>query len=35
MAVDKNQPEFLGWLKAVYDEVKDKIAAEELRVLKE
>jgi polar amino acid transport system substrate-binding protein len=35
MAVDKNQPEFLGWMKAVYDEVKDKVSAEELRVLKE
>ena len=30
MAVDKNQPEFLAWLNAVYDEVKDKVAAEEL-----
>ena len=35
MAVDKNQPEFLGWMKAVYDDVKAKISAEELRVLKE
>jgi len=35
MAIDKNQPEFLAWLQAVYDETKDKVAAEELRVLKE
>lgn len=35
MAIDKNQPEFLKWLTAVYAEVKDKVAAEELRVLKE
>jgi polar amino acid transport system substrate-binding protein len=35
MAVDKNQPEFLGWMQAVYDEIKDKVSAEELRVLKE
>jgi polar amino acid transport system substrate-binding protein len=35
LAIDKNQPEFLAWLTAVYDEVKDKVAEEELRVLKE
>jgi polar amino acid transport system substrate-binding protein len=35
MAIDKNQPEFLAWLTAVYNEVKDQAAAEELRVLKE
>jgi len=35
MAVDKNQPEFLSWLSAVYNEVKDKASAEELRILKE
>lgn len=35
MAVDKNQPEFLKWLTAVYDEVKDKASAEELKILKE
>jgi polar amino acid transport system substrate-binding protein len=35
MAVDKNQPEFLAWLTAVYNELKDQAAAEELRVLKE
>jgi len=35
MAIDKNQPEFLAWLRAVLDEVKDKVSAEELRVLKE
>jgi polar amino acid transport system substrate-binding protein len=35
MALDKNQPEFLGWLTAVYQEVKPEIDAEELRVMKE
>lgn len=35
MAVDKNQPEFLAWLSAVYNEVKDKASAEEMRILKE
>jgi polar amino acid transport system substrate-binding protein len=35
MAIDKNQPEFLTWLTAVYNEVKDQAAAEELRVMKE
>jgi len=35
MAIDKNQPEFLAWLTAVEAEMKDKVAAEELRVLKE
>ncbi len=35
MAVDKNQPEFLNWLTAVYNEVKDRASAEELRILKE
>ena len=35
MAIDKNQPEFLAWLQAVYKADKDKISAEELRVLKE
>ena len=35
MAIDKNQPEFLAWLTAVYAQVKDKVSAEELRVLKE
>ena len=34
MAIDKNQPEFLAWLQAVYDAAKDKISAEELRVMK-
>ena len=35
MAVDKNQPEFLNWLTAVYNQVKDQASAEELKVLKE
>ena len=35
MAIDKNQPEFLKWMTAVYALVKDQVAAEELRVLKE
>ena len=35
MAIDKNQPDLLKWMQAVYDADKDKIAAEELRVMKE
>jgi len=35
MAIDKNQPELLTWMTAVYNEVKDQVQAEELRVLKE
>ena len=35
MALDKNQPEFLAWLTAVYLEVKPEIDTEELRVMKE
>ena len=35
MAIDKNQPELLAWMQAVYNADKDKIAAEELRVMKE
>ncbi len=35
MAIDKNQPELLKWMTAVYALVKDQVAAEELRVLKE
>jgi polar amino acid transport system substrate-binding protein len=35
MAVDKNQPEFLNWLTAVHNQVKDQASAEELKVLKE
>jgi polar amino acid transport system substrate-binding protein len=34
MAVDKGDTAFRDWLQAVYEEVKDKAAAEELRVLK-
>jgi hypothetical protein len=34
MAVDKKDAVFRDWLRAVYDEVKDKVTAEELRVLK-
>jgi polar amino acid transport system substrate-binding protein len=35
MAIDKNQPEFLSWLRAVAAQMQDKVSAEELRVLKE
>jgi polar amino acid transport system substrate-binding protein len=34
MAVDKKDTVFRDWLLAVYGEVKDKVSAEELRVLK-
>ena len=34
LAVDKKDPVFLAWLQAVYDEMKDKVTAEELRILK-
>lgn len=34
MAVDKGDPAFLAYLQAVYDEVKDKVTAEELSILK-
>jgi polar amino acid transport system substrate-binding protein len=34
MAVDKKDPVFRDWLKAVYDEVKDKVTAEEVRIMK-
>lgn len=34
MAVDKKDTVFRDWLQAVYDEVKDKVTAEEVRVLK-
>lgn len=34
MAVDKADSVFHDWLQAVYEEVKDKVTAEELRVLK-
>lgn len=34
LAVDKKDTVFHDWLQAVYDEVKDKVTAEELRVLK-
>jgi polar amino acid transport system substrate-binding protein len=35
LAVGKQDPAFRDWLQAVYDEIKDKVAAEEVRVLKE
>ncbi len=35
MAVDKKDTTFRDWLLAVYDEVKAKVTAEELRILKE
>lgn len=34
MAVDKADPVFRDWLQAVYAEVKDKVTAEEVKVLK-
>ena len=34
LAVDKADTVFHGWLQSVYDEVKDKVTAEELRLLK-
>ena len=34
LAVDKSDPVFHEWLQAVYDEVKDKVEAEEVRLLK-
>jgi polar amino acid transport system substrate-binding protein len=34
LAVDKADTVFHAWLQAVYDEVKDKVTAEELRILK-
>jgi len=34
MAIDKGDPVFLAWLTAVKDEVKPKLNAEELRILK-
>ncbi len=34
MAVDKADPVFRDWLRAVYSEVKDKVTAEEMRILK-
>ena len=35
LAVDKKDGKFRDWLQAVYDEVKDKVRAEEHRILKE
>jgi polar amino acid transport system substrate-binding protein len=35
LAVDKKDTKFRDWLQAVYDEVKDKVRAEEHRILKE
>ena len=32
LAVDKNDPVFHDWLQSVYDEIKDKVTAEEMRV---
>ena len=34
MAVDKKDTVFLDWLLAVHEEIKDKVAAEELKTLK-
>jgi len=34
LAVDKKDTAFRDWLQAVYDEVKDKVTAEEVRIMK-
>jgi polar amino acid transport system substrate-binding protein len=34
LAVDKKDPVFRDWLQAVYEEVKDQVTAEELKILK-
>lgn len=34
LAVDKKDPVFRDWLQAVYDEIKDKVTAEEVRIMK-
>jgi polar amino acid transport system substrate-binding protein len=34
LAVDKSDPVFLEWLQAVYDEMKDAVTEEELKLLK-
>lgn len=34
LAVDKKDPAFLAWLQAVYDEMKDQVTAEEIKLLK-
>ena len=34
LAVDKKDPAFHAWLQSVYDEIKDKVMAEEMRLLK-
>lgn len=34
LAVDKTDPAFLAWLQAVYDEMKDQVTAEEIKLLK-
>lgn len=34
MAIDKNQPAFLAWLRAVADEIKPQVEAEQVRVEK-
>jgi polar amino acid transport system substrate-binding protein len=34
LAVDKSDPTFHAWLQAVYDEMKDQVTAEELKLLK-
>ena len=33
LAIDKNQPEFLNWLKAVAEKEKAKLEADEARVI--
>jgi polar amino acid transport system substrate-binding protein len=33
LAVDKGDPVFLEWLTAVYEETKDKVSAEEIRIM--
>ena len=33
LAIDKNQPEYLNWLKAVNDQMKPKLDADEARII--
>jgi polar amino acid transport system substrate-binding protein len=33
LAIDKNQPEFFNWLKAVNDGMKAKLDADEVRII--
>jgi polar amino acid transport system substrate-binding protein len=33
LAIDKNQPEYLAWLKALNDGMKAKLDADEVRII--